>query len=208
MRFRTTFVIAAVLIVGQAPCSRADTLPGSPRALEALALCDAAVRETERATRSTLLDRGVALSEAAVEADDADAAAHFALFCNLGRRLQLRPLGWSSLTAIGRVRRAIDRALALAPRSPQVLTAKGVMLLELPRLFGGDVAEGERLLRQALEVAPGFPAAEHALAARRCDAPTLAAARPPSPTLAPGQNPSPAVICAADFLTMVRKIDR
>ena len=37
------------------------------------------------------------------------------------------------------------------------------MLLELPRLFGGDRDEGERLLRRALEIAPGFADAERAI---------------------------------------------
>jgi hypothetical protein len=139
-------------------------LPGSFRALEALALCDAAAREDDAAERSALLDRGLALARTAVDADDTDAAGHFALFCNLGRRLLLHPLGLGSLAAVRRVRHAIDRALELAPRSASVLTAKGIMLLELPRLFGGDRDEGERLLRRALEIAPGFDDAERALA--------------------------------------------
>jgi hypothetical protein len=177
MRLRTTFVIAAVLILRHAVCSGADTLPGSFRALEAIALCNAAAGETDRATRSSLLDRGLALAEAAIDADDMDAAGHFAVFCNLGRRLQLGPLGWGNLLGVRRARREIDRALALAPNSAQVLTAKGVMLLQLPRLFGGDPTEGERLLRRALEVAPGFVDAEQALAARAADALPGATAR-------------------------------
>lgn len=177
MGFATTSVLAAVLILGQVASTRADPLPGSFRGLEALALCDAAAREPAAAARSALLERGLALGEAAVAADDGDAAAHFAIFCNLGRRLQLRPLGWGSLAAVRRVRRAIDRALVLAPDSPQVLTAKGVMLLELPRLFGGDAAEGARLLRRVLDLSPGFTAAARALAERAGDAAALSVAR-------------------------------
>jgi hypothetical protein len=166
MRFKTASVMVAVLLLGQAASMRADHLPGSFRALEALALCDAAARQSDDGTRAALLERGLALAETAVAADDGDAAGHFAVFCNLGRHLQLHPLGWGSLTAVRRVRHAIDRALELAPASAQVLTAKGIMLLELPRLFGGDTAEGERLLRRALELAPGFADAEEALAAQ------------------------------------------
>jgi hypothetical protein len=164
MGFGTTAVAVAVLLLGQGASTRADTLPGSFRALDALALCNAAARQSDDASRSAFLERGLALAEAAVEADDGDAAGHFAVVCNLGRRLQLHPLGWGSLAAVRRVRHAIDRALELAPRSPQVLTAKGIMLLELPRLLGGDRDEGARLLHRALEVAPGFADAERAIA--------------------------------------------
>jgi hypothetical protein len=164
MRLGTTLLAVAVLLLGHGVSTRADTLPGSFRALEALALCDAAARQTDDASRASLLERGLALAEAAVAADDTDAAGHFAIFCNLGRRLQLRPLGWGSATAVGRARRAIDRAVALAPNSAQVLTAKGIMLLELPRMFGSDPDEGVRLLRRALEVSPGFAEAAQALA--------------------------------------------
>lgn len=138
-------------------------MPGSPRGLEALALCRSAAEQTDTSTRLTLLERGLALAEEAVEHDDADAAGHFAVFCNLGRRLQLHPLNPGNLFAVRRVRREIDRTLALAPDSAGVLTAKGTMLLELPRVLGGDASEGERLLRRALEVDPDFEDARRAL---------------------------------------------
>src|SRR5262245_24384083 len=164
MRFGTTLLLAAVWLIGRPVFVPADTLPGSFRALEALALCQAAAGETDGTARLALLDRGLTLAEVAVKADDADAAGHFAIFCNLGRRLQLRPLGLGSLGDIRRVRRAIDHAQALVPLSAQVLTAKGTMLIELPRLLGGDREAGTRLLRQALAIAPGFADAERALA--------------------------------------------
>ena len=131
---------------------------------EALALCDFAAEEHDIAARAALLDRGLALAEQAVASDDGDAAAHFAVFCNLGRRLQLHPISFDSLMSIRRVRREIDRTLALTPNAPGVLTAKGIMLLELPRLLGGDPPEGERLLRRALEIEPDFADARRALA--------------------------------------------
>jgi hypothetical protein len=163
MTYRATWAIAAVLLLGSVMSARADTMPGSPRGLEALALCRSAAEQTDTSTRLTLLERGLALAEEAVEHDDADAAGHFAVFCNLGRRLQLHPLNPGNLFAVRRVRREIDRTLALAPDSAGVLTAKGTMLLELPRVLGGDASEGERLLRRALEVDPDFEDARRAL---------------------------------------------
>jgi cytochrome c-type biogenesis protein CcmH/NrfG len=55
------------------------------------------------------------------------------------------------------VRKEIDIALALAPDYPAALAAKGEMLVELPRLFGGDPREGERLLRRAVALDPDDP---------------------------------------------------
>lgn len=160
---RTTLALLAVFSIGLVAYARADTLPGSSRAHEALALCDAATRETDRQVSLTLLDRGLATAESAIGEDDADAAAHFAVFCNLGRQLQLRSIGLLTFFDVRRLRREIDRTLELAPHSPGVLTAKGVLLLRLPRLLGGDTSEGERLIRRALEVAPGFAPAQEAL---------------------------------------------
>jgi tetratricopeptide (TPR) repeat protein len=164
MRVVATAAAIAVLVAGSTPSTRADALPGSARAFEALALCDAAARQPDDAVRSSLLEQGLALAEAAVETDPADAAGHFAVFCTLGRRVQRHPLAWGTPGAVRRARREIDRALELAPGSPELLTAKGIMLLELPRLLGGDPDEGRRLLHRALELAPGFADAEHAIA--------------------------------------------
>ena len=59
--------------------------------------------------------------------------------------------------SFGRVQKEIDIALALAPDYPAALAAKGEMLVELPRLFGGDLQEGERLLRRAVALDPDDP---------------------------------------------------
>jgi hypothetical protein len=161
-----TLHVAGLVLLGLTASIRAETIPGSAHALEALALCNAAAVEASVARQAELLDRGLAMAEEAVEMDDGDAAAHFAVFCNLGRRTRLRPVGLGSLAAIRRLRREIDRALELVPNSPDMLTAKGVMLLELPAILGGDTRQGERLLHQALEVAPGFDYARRVLAER------------------------------------------
>ena len=118
MTIRATWAITAVLLAGPLTSARSGTLPGSPQGLEALALCNFAAAEHDTATRAALLERGLALAEQAVESDDRDAAGHFAVFCNLGRRLQLHPISFGSLMSIRRVRREIDRTLALTPNVP------------------------------------------------------------------------------------------
>ena len=153
---------AAVALLALARGARAADPPGSPRANQALAVClaDAATPAERRAN----LARGLALAEEAVAADERDPKAHFAVFCNLGNDLKLRGVGVQSLFGVRRLRREIDRTLELAPDYADALVGKGEFLCELPRLLGGDAAEGERLLRAALRVDPEFVEAHLGLA--------------------------------------------
>jgi tetratricopeptide (TPR) repeat protein len=132
-------------------------------AAEASALCATADRVPERERRA-LLEHGLAVAEAAVAADDHDAAAHLALFCNLGKRMRLDGVSLASLVALRRLRHEIDRTLELAPTDADALVGKAALLYYTPRLLGGDPAEGERLLRTALAVAPDYLDARLALA--------------------------------------------
>jgi len=128
-------------------------------AAEALALCEQA-DQLSSAERWAVLARGLARAEEAVRVNPQDAVAHFAVFCNLGKRLELERHGaglFAMLGALRRVQREIDIALALAPDYPAALAAKGEMLIELPRLLGGDLQEGERLLRRAVALDPDDP---------------------------------------------------
>ena len=61
---------------------------------------------------------------------------------------------FATLGDLHRVQREIDVTLTLAPDYPAALAAKGQMLVELPRLLGGDAQEGERLLRRAVALDP------------------------------------------------------
>jgi tetratricopeptide (TPR) repeat protein len=154
-------VLAVLLAV--APAAVGQTVPGGAAAEEALDLC-LAVERASGEERIALVERGLALAEAAVAADDNDARAHLALFCTLGRQVELHPLGLGSLTSIRRVRREADRALELAPRSVEALTGKGSLLAELPGFLGGDLEEAERLLRRAIALDRGAARAHLALA--------------------------------------------
>jgi hypothetical protein len=130
--------------------------PGSPTANEALAMCEQAGHASDPAEKRRLVARGIALGEAAVAADERDAKAHFAIFCNLGKQMRLDGIGVRSVVSVRRLRREVDRAVELAPDYADALLGKGSLLLELPRLLGGDAAEGERLVRAALRVDPDY----------------------------------------------------
>ena len=149
-RLAAAIVLCAATARGESPAS----VVAATR--EALAWCDAA-DEAPVADRMDILLRGLRRAEDAVEMDPHDAAAHFAVFCNLGKRAQLRRASIAMaaiLVDLARARREIDLALELSPSYPAALAAKGEMLLELPRILGGDRVEGERLLRTAVRLAP------------------------------------------------------
>src|SRR6058998_3189673 len=138
-------------------------LPGSATASAALDHCSEADHARGPA-RADLLKKGLALAEEAVAADDGDARAHFADFCNLGKQMQDAGLSIFNLGKLPRLRREVDRTLELAPASTDALVGKGAMLREMPRLLGGDLAQAERLLRRALDIDPAFPYAHLELA--------------------------------------------
>ncbi|MCK6555658.1 hypothetical protein L6Q96_13930 [Candidatus Binatia bacterium] len=149
---------SAVLLVTLAgaatPAPPALEPAGSPAANAALDLCED-TPERPAAEYRERLERGVRLAEEAIAADDRDAKAHFALFCNLAKLTHVRGLRPEALMAVFRLHREIDRTLELAPDYADALTAKGAFVLNLPRLLGGDPRAAERLLRRALELDPG-----------------------------------------------------
>ncbi len=136
---------------------------GSQAAKQSLVLCVEA-DELSGDDQRTALARGVQLAEDAIAADSQDAKAHFALFCNLGKQTKVAGLGLRSLFKFRRLSRELDTTLALAPNDPDALAAKGALLVQTPRFFGGDAAEGERLLRRALDIEPDNTEARRYLA--------------------------------------------
>ncbi|MBI1818374.1 MAG: hypothetical protein HYR72_25615 [Deltaproteobacteria bacterium] len=136
---------------------------GSPMARESLTMCERAEDLTDT-EKPVILDRGLQLAEAAVAADSGDARAHFAVFCNLGKQAELAGLGLNSLATVRRLRQELDLALGLSPDDADALAAKGALLLNLPRLLGGDPAAAEQLLRRAVVLNPQNAAARRYLA--------------------------------------------
>jgi tetratricopeptide (TPR) repeat protein len=129
--------------------------PGTPGSQAALARCKAADRSPE-AERDAVLADALAMADRAIAADERDPIAHFAAFCAVGGLMAREGLSLSAPGNLRRLRREVDRTLDLAPDFPDALTGKGALLVNLPRLLGGDPAEGERLLRRALAVDPDY----------------------------------------------------
>jgi len=153
------WVAIGALFVGAALAHGDQLEPASRPALEALFLCQAADK-LPVSERAAALANGLDCAERAVKADPQDAAAHFAIFCNLGKQIQFEQHKLWVLARLGdldRARRELDIALELAPDYVGAVAAKGEMLIELPAFLGGDAQEGERLLRHAVVLDPDDP---------------------------------------------------
>lgn len=145
--------LAGAVAAAMAGVATVGEPPGSPATNEALDICEH-TPERPTAPYQEQFERGIRLAEGAIAANEGDAKAHFALFCNLAKLTHIRGYSVSSLVAVFRLHREIDRTLELQPGYVDALTAKGAFVLNLPRLLGGDPREAERLLRLALELDP------------------------------------------------------
>jgi tetratricopeptide (TPR) repeat protein len=140
---------------GLAASALAADPPGTPASRAAMAARERADVLPE-AVRAAALRDALADADRAIAADDADALAHWAAFCALGKLLEAEGVGWSAPGRLRRLRQEVDRTLVLAPDFADAMAGKGALLLGLPRLLGGDAEEGERLLRRALAVDPDY----------------------------------------------------
>jgi hypothetical protein len=145
----SSLLLVATLLAG--PPARASSM-----ARDAVALCHRAAFVGADAAAG-LIDSGLALAEAAVAGDPDDPIGHFAIFCNLAKRMRLRGLGLQTIADLWRAHREVDRSLALDPGYADALAAKGALLYYSPRFAGGDVGAGERLIRSALAIDPDNP---------------------------------------------------
>jgi hypothetical protein len=163
--------VSAALLLCAVVARAEPPLPVGTTVNEALASCDAA-DAAPIPDRIAILSQGLRRAEEAVRANPEDAVAHFAVFCHLGKRAELRRRAVGVFAIVGdivRARREIDTTLALAPNYPAALAAKGQMLKELPRLLGGDPDEGDRLLRLAVTLDPADPRMRLLASQRRVD---------------------------------------
>ncbi len=159
---------AAVVAVGAAvgvPVAAAEfPVTADVRIAAAFAAIDAGDRAPDQAAKVAAYRTAVVQGEEAVRLDESNPEAHYALFCASGRLTELsNPI--DQALALPRLRRELDRTLALDPHHIHALAAKAEMRLRLPRVLGGDPREAEALARQALEYDTTFWRA-HVLLAR------------------------------------------
>ena len=150
-------------------CSAAAAEPSAAAlAHEAITECEGGRQVTDRAERARRFARGEELALRAVALDDDCADAHFAVFCNRGETMRLDGESITDVLKLRGLVRELDRTLALAPNHPGALVAKGTLLVRLPRILGGDMAQGEQLLHRVLVLDPDTVTARISLA-RVCE---------------------------------------
>ena len=121
---------------------------------QAMDECQEGRRAKDSKIRLAHFERGRALAEKAVELDNGSADAHFALFCTIGERMRANGEVLFSVFEYGRMMEALDQTLLLNPHHIDALSSKGTILIEVPRIFGGDPKKGEAMLRQVIEDDP------------------------------------------------------
>jgi len=140
--------------VAAVPTSASSAADASTLAKRSLAACDSGRNATARDERLAHFTEGEQLARQALAANDADAQAHFALFCNMGEAMRIDGESVQALVGLGKLMRELDRTLELDPNHLDAMSAKGTLLVRLPRVFGGDVPTGEKLLRRVAEEDP------------------------------------------------------
>jgi cytochrome c-type biogenesis protein CcmH/NrfG len=89
-----------------------------------------------------------------VELDNRSADAHFALFCSIGERMRANGEVLFSVFEYGLMTDSLEQTLRLNPNHIDALSSKGTILIEVPRLLGGDPEKGEAMLRQVIKEDP------------------------------------------------------
>ncbi len=181
LRFCRALVYAAALSLLASSSALAAPESAGEMAAQAMRDCEQGQVAPTRDQRVAHYERGQALAERAVELDDTSAAAHFAIFCNLGELLRVDGESITSVLKFRYMMRELDRTLELDPNNLDALSSKGVLLMRLPALLGGDPPVGEKMLERVLREDPGCITARITLAdlyagrGARTDAVALAA---------------------------------
>jgi cytochrome c-type biogenesis protein CcmH/NrfG len=155
MRVGLTSGLIALSIAWLVPQAGANDV-SSAKAAEAMTVCESADRmpAADKQKKIKRLEEGIAIGEAAIAADPQDARAHLALFCNIGRQLDIAGLSWRVFGQVRRMQAEIDRAQELSPDDPDILVAKGEMLRRMPGPLGGNKEQGRALLLRAVQIRP------------------------------------------------------
>lgn len=160
---------AGAALLGLVSLARAADESAIDLTRQARTECEAGRTATAREERQTHFTRGQELAERAVALDDQSADAHFAVFCNTGELMRLDGESLSSVLALRRLMGELDKTLAIQPNHTEALASKGILLMRLPRLLGGDPTRGEAMLRQVIRQDPNAVSSRLTLA-KACSA--------------------------------------
>lgn len=144
--------LVAVLVLSMSAASASADQSAQALATESIAACKAGQAATDRATKVASFTRGEQLADQAIALDDNLVDAHYGRFCNLGESLRVDGEKITSVFKLKDLMRELDKTLALDPNHVEALATKGALLVQLPRLLGGDVPKGEQMLRKVVRL--------------------------------------------------------
>ncbi len=151
---RRALVVAAAIFLATAGATLAAAESATELSSKARRECEQGQVAATRDQRVAHFERGQALAEQAVAIDEKLAAAHFAIFCNLGEMLRVDGEKVTSLFGFRKMMQELDRTLELDPNHLDALSSKGVLLMRLPSLMGGDPPNGEKMLERVIREDP------------------------------------------------------
>lgn len=109
---------------------------------------------TDREARAHHFKLGKQLAEEALQLDQQYPNGHFSFFCNLGEQMRLDGEVMSAVLEYNRLMEALNTAIALNPDYLDAISAKGMLLVRLPWILGGDPEQGEVLLKRVVKEDP------------------------------------------------------
>jgi tetratricopeptide (TPR) repeat protein len=165
---RAADIVAALLLL-TATRAYAETPPGAAHeaqmlARRALACLHRGEDASDPQKKRVAYEEGLQLAERAVQTDDDNADAHFAVFGNRGRLLLLDGTVPNPVSLMS-VSRDLERAPELNPNHADALAAKGGLYRQLPWALGGSLAVAEECLTKAIDLDPNAVGARIELAA-------------------------------------------
>lgn len=108
----------------------------------------------DRDARARHFTLGKQLAEQAIQLDAQYPNGHFSFFCNLGEQMRLDGEVLNAMLDYNRLMEALNTAIALNPDYLDAISAKGMLLVRLPWILGGDPDQGEVLLKRVVREDP------------------------------------------------------
>jgi tetratricopeptide (TPR) repeat protein len=125
--------------------------PAQKLATESLDCLRKGEEATDPAEKIAAYRHGVELARQAIDADDNNADAHFAMFANQGR-VMLHEGAVPNPVTLMEANRELNRALELNPNHADALAAKGGMYRQLPWVLGGSKEKASEYLARSVEL--------------------------------------------------------
>lgn len=153
-------VLSYLVSVPHAALASSDT-DSATSGTSAAAIAEQALLRVERGEDQVLSDKSkiavyreaLDLALRAVDLDDNNANAHFAVFASQGRILLLEGATVNPVNLL-KANKELDRTLQLDPDHADALASRGGLYRQLPWLLGGNLTKAESFLSRAIQLNP------------------------------------------------------